>query len=198
MNHSRWWLAVGAILLLFGLAYVLRDTIYQTIILPLDYLWWLIGFYYSLLPQMFLWVLLLAALFVFILFEFASPVRFSEPKVSKHSVKRGPVAELAGELMHADKGSYFKWHIANRLGVIARELGNISDWRNRSEVRDDTVLEEAAVEKYLDAGLNTSFVDYPGSAYPFEHRSPTVLDLNPEVAVDYLESFWENNSDRDS
>jgi hypothetical protein len=47
-----------------------------------------------------------------------------------------------------------------------------------------------AVERYLEAGLNTSFVDYP-SPKRFQHSAPTPLDLDPQEAIAYLESQME-------
>jgi hypothetical protein len=94
----------------------------------------------------------------------------------------GPVETLALWLMRAHEGVYFKWLIARRLARLDRELGEPSD-------RPATLAAmPAAVEEYLDAGLNRSFADFPRAGRWYRHRAPTALDLNPKEAVDYVES----------
>ncbi len=187
MSGRRWALLIGAILLLSLLALFLRDVIYQTVILPLAYLWWLLGFYYSLIPQLLLWTLLLAGVFVIVLSNLIPATRTDRRRGLKRRVTHGPVEALALSLERVDKGNYFKWQIANRLGRIARGLSEISGKQGLLESRGESV------EKYLEAGLNTSFVDYPRPANPFQPPTPTILDLDPEKAVDYLESLMENH-----
>ncbi len=182
MYRRRWLGLAGMTLFLAVLAFFLRDVIYQTVIVPLAYLWWVFRFYYSLVPQLLLWILLLTGVFVIALSNFVPVERPGRRNESNRRFAHGQVEMLAVLLARVRKGNYYKWQAANRLGAIARRLGEMSGETRRPGIRDE------AVEKYLDAGLNTSFVDYPRPANPFQRPVPTALDLDPKAAVDYLES----------
>lgn len=190
---KRVWLAIGAIILLLIAAFFLRDAIYQTVIVPLAYLLWVARFYYSAVPQIILWGSLLVILLMIVLSNLI-PDAASTPKEEPiHKPARGQIETLAGWLVKADKGTYFKWQIANRLGHIGLEVKETSERRTRRE----PVLSEAkasaneAVEKYLEAGVNTSFVDYPN-----QKSVSTPLDVNPKEVVDYLETQLEMSRGR--
>ena len=190
MNRRRLLLMIAMLVAVAVIAFFMRDVIYETIVLPLAYLWWLFKFYYFLLPQLLLWILLLVGLFVIILSNFVPTSRTGRRGESKRRITRGQVEEMARLLARAHKGNYFKWQIANRLGRIARGFREMSDGQSRIDVRNE------AVEKYLEAGVITSFVDYPRPANPFQHPAPTILDSNPKDAVDYLESQLESEHGR--
>ncbi len=175
-------LILGAGVIAIVGAYFLRDAIYQTVIVPLAYIFWLLKFYYSSVPQIILWGLLLVILLFAILSNVLPEERSAERKTEKHRPQKGNVETLAGWLIKADKGTYFKWQIANRLGRINFEL------RERSERRARFGSANEAVEKYLDAGVTTSFVDYPN-----RKSALTPLDINPEEVVNYLEGLMENH-----
>ena len=129
--------------------------------------------------------------FIF-LATFTPQSRFSSRKVTKKNQIQGPVELLATWMLKSREGIYFKWLIAHRLGRLNRELGG------NMGSGDRTTSELDAVEKYLDAGLNKSFADYPYPANPFATPKPTPLDLHPKKAIDYLESKMEPSYDRDS
>ena len=120
MNRSRWFLLVIAIIFSTVPAFFLRDAIYQMVVLPLAYLGWLLGFYYSLIPQLFLWTLLLIGLFAIILSNFTPAARPGRRKELKRKTPQGQVETMAMWLVRSNKGNYFKWQIANRLGRIGR------------------------------------------------------------------------------
>ncbi len=53
------------------------------------------------------------------------------------------------------------------------------------------------MQRYLKAGLDKSFVDYPLPALPFMRRKATPFDLNMDEAVEFLESrIWRNAVDK--
>ncbi|MCL4530696.1 MAG: hypothetical protein M1282_14960 [Chloroflexi bacterium] len=187
MYRRRWLPLAGMVLFLAVLAFFLRDVIYQTIVVPLAYLWWVFQFYYSLVPQLVLWILLLVGVLVIALSNFVPVMRPGRRNESNRRLAHGQVETLARLLSRVGKGNYYKWQVANRLGAIASRLSEMSDGPRRLGVRDE------AVEKYLDAGVTTSFVDYPHPSNPFQRSAPTILDLDPSEAVDYLESQWEKN-----
>jgi hypothetical protein len=185
MTRSRWIVAGCAAALSGILAFFLRDVVYGLIIVPLAYLIWVAGLIYSIIPQFLLWILLLIGLAVLVLYNFAPGGRVSRSRQQKPKRAQGQVETLAVWFARTNKGNYFKWQIANRLGLIARGLRGTSEWQGRY------LSSNAEVEKYLDAGLNTSFVDYPRPKKRYQQSAPTVLDLEPKDAVSYLESQME-------
>ena len=192
MTRRRMQLGMAALTLSCVLAFFLRDVAYSMIVVPLAYLFALLAFYYSFIPQLILWILMLMILALTSLAAFTPEGRFSSPQVIKKKPVQGPVELLATWMIKGRKGIYFKWLIAHRLGRLNRELGG------NMESGDRTTSEIGAVEKYLDAGLNKSFADYPYPAGPFAAPKPTPLDLHPKKAIDYLESKMEPSHDRDS
>ena len=192
MTRRRMQLGMAALTLSCVLAFFLRDVAYSMIVVPLAYLISLFAFYYSFVPQLILWILMLVILTLTSFAAFTPEGRFSGRQVIKKNPVQGPVDLLAIWMIKGRKGIYFKWLIAHRLGRLNRELGgNIGSG-------DHTTSELDAVEKYLDAGLNKSFADYPYPANPFAAPKPTPLDLHPKKAIDYLESKMEPSYDRDS
>ncbi len=190
---KRVWLAIGAAGLLLVAAYFLRDAIYQTVIVPLAYLLWVARFYYSAVPQIILWGSLLMILLMIVLSNLIPDAPSTPKEEPIHKPARGKVETLAGWLVKADKGTYFKWQIANRLGHIGLEVKETSEWRTRREpvLSETEASANEAVEKYLEAGVNTSFVDYPN-----QKSVPTALDVNPKEVVDYLETQLEMSRGR--
>ncbi len=190
MIKLRGSLLIGALSLSLIMAFLLRDVVYRIVVVPLAYLWFVIKFYYSVIPQLLLWVVLLIGVFMALLSSLAPPA----PSIRRGNRKREryswPIGSLAIWLIKSRNGNYFKWQVAHRLGRIARGLNELSAAQRRFEVRNE------AVEKYLDAGLNTSFMDYPRPSNPLRRPAPTVLDLDPKEAVDYLEALMENHRDR--
>ena len=190
---KRLWLGIGAAVFLLSAAYFLRDAIYQTVILPLAYLLWLARFYYSAVPQVILWGSLLVILFM-IIFANLIPGPSSKPReMKKYRLEKGQIETLTGWLVKADKGTYFKWQIANRLGRIELGLRETSERRSRFQpvLSEVEASRNDAVEKYLEAGVNTSFVDYPN-----QKSASTPLDMNPKEVVDYLETQLEMSRGR--
>ncbi len=190
MTPRRRLLLAGMLVISLVFAFFLRDAVYAAVIVPFAYLFWLGKYYYSAIPQIFLWALLLAVLFLTVAWNFLPEARPSQRKQTRRTPPQGQVEALAGWILKARKGSYFKWQLANRLGRIARRLAEVSG----QTVHPDSG--NAAVDKYLDAGLNNSFVDFPAPKNRFQRARPTALDLDPKEAVDYLESQMERRRDR--
>ncbi len=189
MTPRRRMLLAGMLAISLVLAFYLRDAVYASVIVPIAYLLWLGNYYYSAIPQIFLWAILLSVLFVTVLWNFLPAARVSQRKPIKRRSAEGQVEALAAWIRKSRKGNYFKWQLANRLGRIARRLADTSGkqagWGTGEGTGSSTGNE--GVEKYLDAGINYSFVDFPGPKNRFHHPPPTNLDLDPKEAVDYLE-----------
>lgn len=176
-------------------AFVFRNMIYETVIVPLAYLWWLITLYYRLLPQVGIWIVL-----IFIILFAGARGLLMEIKIGR-TIKlhkknsQGPVETLSSLIQKSDQGSYYKWTIANRLGRVARELLDQREGRQvkqkftRLTGRDWNPPKD--VGAYLESGVNGSFADYPKRTWSRSPRTP--LDVNPQQVIEYLESEMENN-----
>ncbi len=190
MTRPRWPVLVGIACLAIVLAYLLHDVIYQLVIVPLAYALWLLRLYYLMIPQWVLWTLLIVVLLLIVLWNGLPEIRPPVRKEPARGRPKGEVETVADWIKNARRGNYFKWQLANRLGRIARRLEEISgpDGRQLSENQD--------VEKYLDAGMNYSFVDFLGPRSRLRRQSSTPLDADVWQVAEYLESQMENTSDR--
>lgn len=178
------------------LAFFLRDLVERLVVLPLAYVWWLLGVYYSVLPQSILWILLVVV--VALSAMTALMPRFANREFFQPSVKP-PKGQIEGMVAWLEKsqrgGSYYKWLVANRLGKVAREIlaqrdgqpvsrkfGRLSgrDWNPPRQMAD-----------YLESGLNGSFADYPRPRF-WQKSAPTPLDADPQQVIEYLENEMKN------
>ncbi len=110
-------------------------------------------------------------------------------KEKKIPPKKGALEELAATLKQLNKGIYFKWVVANRLGKIIRNWVAYRDrldqrWQanDLERIRRDV---SPSIRQYLDAGLNGSFADYPHTRIPLKRKTP--LDIDPNLVLDFLE-----------
>ncbi|HEX8992631.1 MAG TPA: hypothetical protein VF784_13215 [Anaerolineales bacterium] len=172
------------------LAFFLREAVYQLIVVPLAYVIWIVQFYYSAIPQWVLWASLLALLFLAVLWSLVPEAGPAARRAALHIPPEGQVEALADWIRKGRRGNYFKWRLANRLGRIARGLDESAGLGGRFPSADE------AVERYLDAGLNYSFVDFPRPRNRFRAAPKTPLDVDPNQVADYLESQMEKTSDR--
>ena len=188
MSRMRWPLVVGIVVTSAVLGYFLRDLIYQLVIVPLAYLFWILYFYYSAIPQWVIWAVLLALLLVAAVWTLLPDAPVRGRKLIERAEPEGQVEALVIWMMKARRGNYFKWQLANRMGRVVRRLSELSGRQRPSG--------DEAVEKYLDAGLNYSFVDFPTPQGPFSRPAKTPLDADPKRVADYLESLMEESSGR--
>ena len=172
------------------LAFFLRDAVYQMVVVPLAYVIWIVQFYYSAIPQWALWTALLTLLFLAVLWSLIPEVAPARRRDVLRTPPEGQVEALAVWIRKSRGGNYFKWQLANRLGRIARGLGQSAGSGGRFPSAD------AAVERYLDAGLNHSFVDFPSPRNRFQPAPKTPLDVDPNQVADYLEAQMEKTSDQ--
>ena len=187
-------LALLAIALL--LAFFLQDTFRDGIVEPLLYFFWGMGVLYKSVPQFWIWVLLLGIVFFILLTPFLEDLPRFRRKDEELPPKPGAIEDLADTLKQLKKGVYFKWVVANRLGKIIR---NWVAYRDRLDKRwQANDLERLGwdappeIHRYLDAGLNGSFADYPRSRIPIVRiQSSTPLDVDPNFVLDFLEKEME-------
>lgn len=190
MRRFRWKLSAAVLVTLLALAYVLREAIYQLVILPLAYVLWLAELYYLAIPQAIKWILLILLLFVGIVWKLIPDFARAPGRPAPRRSFEGPIESLALGIHRSRESNYFKWQLANRLARLARRVSGDSGWVEHASSMNDSV------RQYLVAGLNQSFVDFPGPRYRFQRRMPTPLDTDPHEAVSYLESQMELSGDR--
>jgi hypothetical protein len=210
---------LGGALVLAALvmAVLLRDVVEMVIIRPMAYLLWLLSIIYRIIPQPVLWLGLVLLMSYLMLGRMIKGVRLGGEVEVPHRKVLGPVADMANLIERKDGGIYFKWKIARSLAMIAVEIEELrTHQRPRQLVFDEQVV-SSRVRKYLDAGLNTSFSDYPLARSWFvpgwlmnvlrkylpsnfskltdQSAQPTPFDGDIGPVVDFLESQMENNND---
>ena len=103
---------------------------------------------------------------------------------------------LAIWMLKAEKGIYFKWLVANRLGKLAYQM-----LLHRESGRPRTVFmpllgadwePKKDLQQYLETGLHGSFADFPNTSR-FSGHQQTPLDLPVGEAIEFLESQIESN-----
>jgi len=200
MRSRRGLVFTAGALVVFILAFFMQDVVDKVVITPLAYIWWVIKTAYTEVPQLLLWVLLLAIL-VFILaasmINWVPAARKYEPPIK---APLGAVETLSGWIIKSREGVYYKWTLANRLGKLNAELDDRMGEQalatgTKIPNKDDNTF--ADVQRYLKAGLEESFADYPRPTLPFMRRQVTPFDLEVEDAVDYLESKMEAQSGKE-
>lgn len=189
MKHSRLALWLAALVISLALAFLLRQAVYDLVVVPIAYVAWLLSSAYAALPELLIWSALIFFASIAILMQL-----IPEPGVSAIAQKRaarpqGPVETLAIWITRARTSNYFKWQVANRLGRIARRL------QGPGEPPAGEASDAAAVAAYLTAGIDHSFVDFPGPRHRLQRHRATPLDLDPVHVVDHLESQIEIGSE---
>ena len=190
-------LVVIGVLIVAGLiAFPLRQMIYESIVVPAAFIAWNFNLLYRSFSQGVWWAAIFIIVLFMLLFSLIPQPQFRHRTEAKRKPPVGQVEDLATSLGKAERGSYFKWLIANRLGKLAyqillqRESGRPRsvfaplagmDWEPRKEL-----------QSYLETGLHGSFADYPQVNRPFGTPPKTPLDLDVTEAVEFLESQVEN------
>jgi hypothetical protein len=179
-------------------AYIAREFIRETVIVPLAYAWWAFTLIYRSLPQLLIWGLLVFFVFTSafrnILLATSLKRKNKEEQFKPHL---GEVERTSILLSKRDKGNYYKWQVANRLGNIARELiqqrKGLRQQKGILRITSGGLNLPDEIETYLETGLNGSFADYPQPAWwNFKNKS-TLLDTDPNNAIHSLESEMYQN-----
>ena len=170
-------------------------TIERTVIQPLVYFWWVLGIYYNSFPQAVLWIILVGVIILIEIGSFSAEGSTSDGKRDVRKPVQGPTESLAGWFLRAPDGLYFKWLIAQRLGKLSRELIAFNARQAAPSAHEalrgpgwDPPDEVAA---YLEVRPERFLRRLPASALVLPASRPTPLDLDPETAIDYIESTLE-------
>jgi hypothetical protein len=188
LNHSRFALSLGVLAVSLALAFLLRQAVYDLVVVPVAYVVWLLSAAYAAVPQQLTWSALVLLTSIAILMQLIPEPGLSAVAERHGDRPKGPVESLAIWILRARKSNYFKWQLANRLGRIARRLHDPGVRPEREAAR------AAAVAAYLTAGIDQSFVDFPGPRHRLQRHRATPLDLDPVRVVDNLESELEIGS----
>lgn len=199
MSRNRRWLLVLGIAIIAGiLAFPLRDTIYDAVIVPVAYLGWRIGLLYRTVSQGIWWWLVMATVLFILILSLIPQVQLTRKTKTKSRPRYGQVEDLAIWLGRARGGIYFKWLIANRLGKLAYQvLLHRESGRPRSVFAPLTGVDwtpSKELQRYLEVGLHGSFSDYPNTGGTFGPPPKTPLDFEIREAVSFLESQMENST----
>ena len=174
------------------LAFPLRDAVYGAVIVPVAYVLWVLGLVYHSLHQLFWWVVVTALVVVIIARSLSSEAKPAEWKPIKSKPIAGQVETLAGWMKKSERGRYFKWSVANRLGKIAYQLLSQRETGKARSVFDPLAGSDwnpgDGLQSYLETGLCGSFTDFPRENRPFSQPSKTPLDHDVNDAVAFLES----------
>jgi len=193
---QRLLIVLGALIAAALLAFPLRDTIYKTVVIPIAFIAWNLDLLYRSFSQGIWWWLIIFLVFFILAFSLVPPPTFRRRDPPRPRPPQGQVEGFAIWMRKAEKGIYFKWLVANRLGKLAyqillhRENGRPrsvfapllgKDWEPGRELR-----------QYLETGLHGSFADFPNTGR-LSARQHTPLDLRVTEAVAFLESQIEES-----
>jgi hypothetical protein len=190
---------IGIIVIAALLAFPLRESIDQLILVPLAYLWWLLKLVYLSTDQVVWWFIAVLLALIILGQSLMPDFKLERKRVHFTRHERGKVETLAQALRRSQKGTYFKWLIANRLGKLAyqillqREHGKPRSFFAPLEGEGWEPAPE--VQRYLERGLHGSFADYPNNRWNyFAPPEKTPLDHDVKEVVEFLESNIETGT----
>jgi len=196
-RYQRVFAMIGIVGVALLLAFPLRDAVFRTIVIPLAYLFWILELAYHAVHQTIWWVVVLLLVLYLLSRSLLPKFKIRERFRLKKKPDVGQVEYLANWIKKTERGIYFKWLIANRLGKIANQiLENRSTGKTRSFFDPLTGPDwspDPPVQSYLESGLQGSFADYPQERRFFStpvQKTPLDHDLNEIVR--YLETQVEN------
>ncbi|HEX2994319.1 MAG TPA: hypothetical protein VHP14_05830 [Anaerolineales bacterium] len=192
LQRQRWLLLAGVLLIAGILAFPLRETIHQMIVVPVAFVAWRLDLVYRSFSQWIWWWAIIFIVFVMLVLSLMPRQNLRHGTQVKLKPPLGPVEALAVRLRKAEHGIYFKWLIANRLGKLAYQmLLHREGGRPRSVFAPLVGIDwepSPELQSYLETGLHGSFAEFPNA----NRRQPTPLDFNIVEAVEFLESQVEN------
>ncbi len=197
VQRQRWLIVVGILVIAGILAFPLRETIYELVVIPIAFIAWRLNLIYRSLSQGIWWWAIVALVLLMLIFSLMPQPRLRHGPLIKPKPQLGQVEALAVWLRKTEGGIYFKWLVANRLGKLAYQiLLHRESGRSRSFFAPLLGVDwEPAPElqNYLETGLHGSFADFQTNQFGVLE---TPLDFDVAEAVEFLESQVENGSHR--
>jgi hypothetical protein len=191
-------IVLGALIIAGILAFPLRETIYESVVIPLAFIGWNLDLLYRSFSQQIWWWAVVFIVLYMLVYSLIPRPQSRRRAEAKSKPPLGQVEALVVWLQRAERGVYFKWLIANRLGKLAYQmLLHRESGRPRSVFAPlvGTDWEPAKdLQKYLEIGLHGSFVEFPNVKRLFGTPQKTPLDYDVAEAVEFLESKVENHN----
>ncbi|HEU0293859.1 MAG TPA: hypothetical protein VFR47_14050 [Anaerolineales bacterium] len=199
MRWRRLLPALGVLVIAAILAWPLRETVYQLVVLPLAYLGWLLYLLYLSLSQGVWWIVVLVIVLFFIGRSLLPEIKLRAKPLAYHKIERGSVEALVSALEKKDRGIYFKWLVANRLGKLAYQILLQREYGKPRSVfaplTDPGWDATPEIQEYLEKGLRGSFAEYPGTVRNmFATPAKTPLDQDVRKVIEFLESKTESTN----
>ena len=193
MMWRRLLATLGIFVIAMLLVFPLHEAVYQLVVIPLAYVAWLLKLLYLSVSQGIWWILVVVIALFFIGQSLISEMKFVRKSIVYQKAQRGGVEALATTLKKREKGIYFKWLVANRLGKLAYQiLLQRENGRPRSVFAPLTSPGWDAtpeIQTYLEKGLRGSFAEYPlARRGSFAAPAKTPLDQDVKDVIDFLES----------
>lgn len=175
------------------LAFPFREAVYHLVVIPLAYVFWLLGLFYRSVDQSLWWIGIALVTLLVLGTSLLPEIKPKGSQIDLQREERGGVESLARALAKSTQGTYFKWVVANRLGKLAHQLLSMREHGKPRALFAPLTGEgwdpPDEVRRYLERGLQGSFADFPigrwGSLSPPQKTS---LDLDVSEAVEFLES----------
>jgi len=198
LQTRRRLILTGTLVIAALLAFPLREMVYGAVVVPAAFIAWNLNLLYRSYAQGLWWWVIIATVLLMLTFSLiprSKPRRNASGKPKPHV---GQVEYLAVSLQRAERGIYFKWLVANRLGKLAYQI-----LLQRESGRPRSVFAPLAgvdwepgqeLQTYLETGLHGSFAEFPNVRRRFGAPPKTPLDLDVAEAVEFLESQVENGN----
>lgn len=181
-------LFVFVLILVAGIFFSFRTSVAGAVVRFFLYMVWSLNVFGRVIPEQGLWIgLLILILYIAVGSFYGKNSKVEKSRMDASPVK-GQVEAMAEWVEGRRRGVYFKWQIASLLGGIHQAIQN-----HRGNGGSEPPNEE--VRAYLDAGINSSYADYPTPDL-FEKAQPTPFDIELEQVVEYLEEQMELNHDK--
>ena len=193
MKWQRGLLFLGVAVIAGLLAFPLREVVYQLIVIPLAYVLWLLNILYLSVPQTIWWLGIFIIALIFLVQSILPDLKPSNKLIPYEKHEYGQVESLARTLRKSDRGIYFKWTVANRLGKLAYQILLQREHGKPRSIFTPLTAEgwEATpeIQNYLEKGLHGSFAEFPQGGWgDFALPPKTPLDHNIKEVVEFLES----------
>lgn len=193
MRWRRLFAVLGILVIAALLAFPLREMVYQMVVVPLAYLGWLLNLFYLSVSQGIWWLVVVVVALFAIGRSLLPEINLGRKLVIYKKTERGSVETLSAALAKRDRGIYFKWLVANRLGKLAYQiLTQHEHGKPRSVFAPLSAAGWDAppeVQEYLEKGLRGSFAEFPGVGWnSFAAPAKTPLDQDVKTVIEFLES----------
>ena len=192
MKWGRWLALAGVVVIAALLAFPLRGIVNELIVVPIAYIFWLLGLLYLSTHQVIWWIGILLVVLIILGKSLLPDIKPSRKLVTPIRRERGKVENLATSLQKSNKGIYFKWLVANRLGKLTHDIlvqrGNGKPRSVFAPLTGEGLEPTPEMQQYLEKGLHGSFAEFPntGNRY-FVPPSKTSLDYDVAEVIEFLE-----------